>query len=109
MFQNSDFRIVVSDPWDYIGPNGDNTFTGKVFERMSKRCVLFRSNEALQFNDRKGQIFALFTRYSDDQFDGSKNSYTVNGGLLKLAEGKIDENSIEEDFLFAFIGSLERV
>lgn len=103
------YKIIVSEPWNYDGPDGQNLIVGEILKPLSSNCIVFLSNNLIEFGNQKGRILVLRSRYKEGLLERSgKYRGTVNGGLLlpENFEGK-DEKYLEEHCEFVLTGTLE--
>lgn len=103
------YKIIVSEPWDFKSPNGDNIITGTIAEVLSSTLVIFKSDYLLNFDGNTGHLLILKPRY-EKQILSQENNYegTVGGGLLLIEDydGK-DEKYLEANSKYVIIGSLK--
>ncbi len=102
------YKIVVSEPWDFESPSGNNTIIGKILKKVSSFSVVFLSESILKFNNCSGQLLILKTRY-EKQLLTETNGYegTVAGAILLTDDYEDkDEAYFEANSKYVFIGSL---
>lgn len=106
---NKEYIVIVSEPWDFVGPDGKNRIKGKIINTIPPECIVFRCNKKISSDGKEGDILILKTRYYKESIEllYTEEYLTINGGLL-LTE--YDENmtseELEQNSLFAIIGSL---
>ena len=103
------YKLIISEPWDFIGPDGNNVILGKITKEITPYCAIFESTSPIELDNIKSSRFVLFTRYQGDQIEDARRkgvSY-VNIGIL-LSEGiEFSPMNLEKNSKFAFIGSIE--
>lgn len=110
MSTNSRYRIIVSEPWDFVGPAGNNLIEGIVLKVLSTRCIVFCSDDPLTFAGMQCRILILSSRYEDFGIDIDKEALTVNGGCLTVAfDETLSEEGLKARSRFVIIGRLEKV
>jgi hypothetical protein len=105
------YKILVSDPWGYKNNEGKNEIRGKIIEINSNNFIIFKSNEILEFDEVKGNLFFLLPRYSGQLLLNHEiKDEIVNGGLLMISEyqGK-NRKELENNSKFVLIGSIEKI
>lgn len=108
--QDNNYKITVSEPWDYKGCDTGNLIRGKIISEINSSCCIFQANETLCFDKLQGNILVLFARFEKDiQFLNIKNGISINGGLL-LSEYHVDKSIdyLKEHSKFVLIGELSK-
>jgi hypothetical protein len=101
---------VVSDPWDFKGPDGTNSFTGAIYNAISLRCIIFVSDCTVTFNEGEGRFFVLSSRYRENKDFEELHNLTVNGGLLSEDfDEALSEDELKRSAKFVFIGHMEKI
>lgn len=106
---NKEYIVIVSEPWDFAGPDGKNRIKGKIINTIPPECIVFRCNKKISSDGKEGDILILKTRYYKESIEllYTEEYLTINGGLL-LTE--YDENmsseELEQNSFFAIIGSI---
>jgi hypothetical protein len=111
---SENYKIIVSEPWDYKGPDGDNTINGIVLNVISRKIVVFRADSQLKFDSVSGDTLILSSRYVEDQDLNDLDGLTVNGGLLldsyyNAAYAGFRGEDIQKHCKFVIIGSLRKI
>lgn len=104
------YKIVVSEPWDFVGENGTNVIYGHIFEIVSSQALLFQLDHLITYGSYKSDILLLKPRYEKQVFDDKeKLEGTVSGALVpsKNATANKDE-SFETNCKFILIGALKK-
>lgn len=104
------YKITVSEPWDYDGPNGPNVIYGFILKALSSNCLIFESNSDLEFNGYKGKRLLLKSRYEKEQL--KTNDYyfgTVGGALILTDDLTLPSDILESKSKYVLIGSLEKL
>jgi hypothetical protein len=102
------YKINVSEPWDYVSKDNTNLIQGQIIEVLSPYHIIFKSQDELSFKNHTGNILVLKPRYKDQLFT-IENNYqgTVCGGLLLASDyNKIIEEHLEENCIYVLIGGL---
>lgn len=104
------YYILVSEPWDYESPDGPNLITGTILDKKSNKCLIFKSNCYLQFDEVNGDVLVLTPRHSGYDFSTlSDEIIAFNGSvLLKNYDVKMNENELMKNSKFVIIGSLRK-
>lgn len=104
------YRILVSEPWDYDGAEGQNLIVGKIIKELSPNCIVFESESELVFDNNKGKKLVLKSRHNDN-IKNEKGEYqgAVNGGLILSDIMSNQVNAIENESKFVIIGTLEKL
>ena len=102
------YFITVSEPWDFESSDGQNIIRGNILSIKNNQCIVFKSNNDLQFNDVKGNILILFPRHYGYDFSNFYNEIIAfNGGLLLTEyDENLSEKELEENSKFVIIGSI---
>lgn len=102
------YTIMVSEPWDFKSPDGDNIIRGIVLSIVNSRLLVFKANYLLKFDGISGDILILLPRLRDGNFEDIVNrEIDVNGGLfLDDYNKKSEEDKLEDSCKFVLIGSL---
>ena len=104
---DDNYKIIVSEPWEFRNSNNENSIYGKIEGRNGNNCLLFKSNTLLKFGKSDGQILVLFPRSYDEDFTEIKNKpITVNGGLLAGDYHSFSAEELEKLSKFVIIGQL---
>lgn len=105
--ESENYKITVSEPWEFRNSNGENGIYGKILGRKGNNCLLFKSNTLLKFGKSDGQILVLFPRSYDEDFTEIKNKpITVNGGLFAGDYHSFSAEELEIFSKFVIIGQL---
>jgi hypothetical protein len=110
MMEEEKYFITVSEPWDFESSDGQNIIKGSILSIKSSQCIVFRSNNYLQFDDVKGNILILTQRHYGYDFSNFKNEIIAfNGGVL-LGEynEELSESQLREKTKFVIIGSMRK-
>lgn len=100
-------KIIVSEPWDFDGPNGGNKLDGRILKRFDSKTLLFESIDSVSIGGIAGKYWLLSARYVDQSFDVEPYTGTVNGSLLSVAPAeKEDLSELKRKSVFVIIGSL---
>lgn len=100
-------KLIVSEPWDFSGPDGGNEVRGCVIKRLNPKTLLFRADNEVCVKGFAGKFWLLSARYADQSFEREPYGGTVNGSLLKFPPSDGDDLSeLKQNAVFAVIGSL---
>lgn len=100
-------KLIVSEPWDFIGPHGGNELHGRVVKRIDFKTLLFKADDEVSLKGCAGTYWLLTTRYIDQSFERKPYIGTVNGSLLSILPSDDDDLSeLKRNSVFAVIGSL---
>ena len=104
------FVISVGEPWNFESIDGQNIIKGSVIEILNDKCLIFKANNCLEFNQAIGNVLILSPRSKDENFNNLSNkSVTINGGLLLLDYNKdLLESELKNNSKFVIIGSISR-
>lgn len=104
------YYISVGEPWDFNSPDGQNIINGIIVKILSATCLIFKANYVLDFKGHFGDIFILYPRHSESDFDNLKNEtnyITINGNLLiGDFNESMSEKELKEKSEFVLIGSI---
>lgn len=106
------YKITVSEPWDYDGPNGPNMIHGVILKEVSANCVVFEADSELEFHRDKGRFLFLKSRYENEALKRSKNddyNGVVGGGLILANELDAPPEVLETKSKYFLIGTLEKL
>ncbi len=107
----SAYYVGVSEPWDFIGPDGKNIIKGKILKIVDNDCVIFKSNHLLEMEGKTSYILILLSRHKDLHFDNieRRNFWTVGGGLLFTdSYDNMNAQELEKNSKYFIIGSLRK-
>jgi hypothetical protein len=104
------YVISVGEPWNFESIDGQNIIKGIVLEILNDKCLIFKANNCLEFNQAVGNVLILSPRCKDENFNNLSNkSVTINGGLLLIDYNKdLIENELKNNSKFVIIGSISR-
>ena len=102
------YKITVSEPWDYDGPDGPNLINGVVIKELSPSCLIFKSDKELKFNENSGVILLLKSRY-ENKILSIKENYQgiVSAGLILSEDLNQTIDSLEMQSKYVLIGQLD--
>ncbi|MFT3751289.1 MAG: hypothetical protein QM768_23460 [Agriterribacter sp.] len=104
------YFISVGEPWDFDSPDGQNIINGIIIKILSATCLIFKANYILDFNGISSNLFVLYPRHAESDFDDLKNGIdyvTVNGNILPMEYNEnMNEDSLKENSKFVIIGSI---
>lgn len=106
---NEEYIVIVSSPWDFVGPDGDNSIKGKIINTIPPKRIIFKCNNQVSFKGKNGDILILGIRYRDDNIEllYTEEHLTVNGGLLLTEYDKnMSYEELEHNSFFAMIGTI---
>jgi hypothetical protein len=107
--QNEKYFISVSEPWNFENVDGRNIIEGKILNIKSNKCLVFKSNYNLKFDNVSGDILILFPRYKENNFSDMKRRIDINGGLLlETYIENFSEKELENKSKFVIIGSIRK-
>lgn len=101
------YRFSVGEPWNFSGPQGDNSISGAVLRKFDAENLLFECDEEVSLKGTSGRYWLLTTRYVGQSFDDEPYTGSVNGALL--ADPPLESENIREIMertVFAAIGVL---
>ena len=99
------YKIVISEPWDFVGPDGENLIKGTILKRLDENNRIFKSNHPITFREGEGDMFFIAPRVLNAKTSDLKS--IVNGGLFlgKDISG-LSAKEIENQSKFVFIGDI---
>lgn len=102
------YFITVSEPWNFGSSDGQNIIRGSILSIKSNQCIVFKSNNDLQFDDVKGNILILTPRHYGYNFSNFQNEIIAFNGSVLLGEYSehLSENELRENAKFVIIGSI---
>lgn len=104
------YKITVSEPWDYDGPNGPNVIHGFILKALSTDCLIFESDSDLEFNGDKGKRLFLKSRYENKPLKTNDDYYgVVGGGLIFTDDLTVPPDILESKSKYVLIGTLEKL
>ncbi len=106
--ENEKYIITVSEPWDFNNFDEGNIIRGEIVDFVEGNCLLFKSDNVLDFNGLNGCILVLFARFRHiSPLLKSDTIISVNGGLLlsEYHEG-LSLDFLKKNSKFVLIGSL---
>ncbi|MCF2488015.1 hypothetical protein [Dyadobacter sp. CY347] len=105
-----EYKIIVSEPWDFQGIAGQNLIAGEILEVLSPLAIIFKSYHHISIKGHTGDTFLLRPRYekqvfrAEDDYEG-----TVDGSLLLMNNyKKMEESLFTENTEYVLIGSLKK-
>lgn len=106
--EQKNYFISVAEPWDFKGLDGANIIRGQILSIKSKQCLVFKSNNIMEFGIVKGNFLILSSRHYDvDYFNLNDKNLTFNGGvLLNEYDENLSEKELKENSKFVIIGSI---
>jgi hypothetical protein len=63
------YRFSVGEPWNFSGPQGDNSISGAVLRKFDAENLLFECDEEVSLKGTSGRYWLLTTRYVGQSFD----------------------------------------
>ena len=104
------YFLSVGDPWDFESPDGQNIIRGNILNIKSDKCIVFKSNHYLQFDDVKGNILILFPRYQGDNFLNFENEIIAFNGNVMLIDynEQLCEKELLKNTKFVIIGTIRK-
>ena len=107
---NDTHRVIVSETWNYEGPNGPNLIRGKIARKLSNKCLIFQASTQLHFGNLVGEFLILSPRYVKEVFGDDQPSVSVNGRLLlSELDLELEEIAEEHNAKFVITGVLEKL
>lgn len=104
------YFISVGEPWDFNSPDGQNIINGIIIKVLSATCLIFKANYILDFNGIASNLFVLYPRHAESDFDDLKNGIdyvTINGNILPMEYNEsMNEDFLKENSKFVIIGSI---
>lgn len=104
------YFISVGEPWDFESPDGQNIINGIIIKILSVTCLVFKANYVLAINGISSNLFVLYPRHAESDFDDLKNGVdyvTINGSILPREYNEnMDEDFLKENSKFVIIGSI---
>jgi hypothetical protein len=100
---NDIIKIIVSEPWDFSSPEGDNVFSGKIQDQIKTsfgELYLLRVSTPFQFKTSLINWIAISRRDNHN----SVNVYHINE---KDVVSFKDVESIKDKLQFIIIGSIK--
>ena len=107
---NSNYYISVSEPWDFVGPDGNNIIKGKIFKILNQDCIIFKSNSLIEIDKVKGDMFVLLSRHQNIHLNNivDKGFWTISAGLLLTNSYiEMDKNQLEQNSEYVIVGTLK--
>lgn len=104
------YKLIVSEPWDFTGPDGTNIINGEVIKELTDRCIIFESDQVLKFNQIQSKHLLLTSRYENQTLRNNNDYFgTVNGGVLFHDNFNAPIEVLEKKSKFVFIGRIEKI
>lgn len=105
------YYILVSEPWDFSGQDGENIINGNIVKIVSDRCLVFHLNNQVEIGGDKIDTLVLIPRFLEDNFYEieEKTIITVNGCSIKYYKEEMNESDLIKLSKFKIIGSLREV
>jgi hypothetical protein len=101
-------KLTVSEPWDFVGPNGGNELPGIILKRLDQKTLLFKTDNEVTLKGSTSRYWLLSSRYENQFFNEEPYQGTVNGALLPSLPSEYDSLSkLRQSSVFAVIGSLQ--
>ena len=100
-------EIIISEPWNFESIDGLNLIKGTIMHK-EENCILVKSDYILASHNISNQIIKINPRHNTTDYKGQYNNISVNIGLFKYDESEISKASNDENFVFAFIGSIRK-
>lgn len=108
--QEKKYFISVGEPWDFDSPDGQNIINGRIIKVLSSTCLIFKANYILDFKGVIGDVFIVYPRYSENDFNDLKNGnnyVVINGNILSDEYNEnMDEGYLKQNSKFVIIGSI---
>lgn len=100
--------ITVSEPYDFTNSNEGNIIRGEIINIVEDNCLIFKTNNILNFDDIKGDILVLFVRSGNiNSFLDFGTRISINGGfLLTEYHSNLSIDFLKENSKFVLIGTL---
>ena len=88
----------------------ENIIRGSILCRKSNQCIIFKSNDYLQFGDIEGNILILTPRHHGYDFSNFHDGIIAFNGSILLMEynEQLGESELKENSKFVIIGSLRK-
>jgi len=104
------YSILVSEPWDFESPDGQNIVRGNILSVKSNQCLVFKANHYLKFDSIESNILILSPRHYGIDFSNLNDKrLTFNGSLLfKDYDESLSEKELQENTRFVIIGSIRK-
>jgi hypothetical protein len=108
---SGNYKIVVSEPWDFKNTDGTNSIYGKIIEVNPDNFIIFKSNESVKFDDGTGDLFILSPRYEGQNvLDHIILHETINGCLIQIKDYySMNKVEIQKNSKFVLIGPIEKI
>lgn len=90
------YKLSVGEPWDFVGPDGENLIIGEVVQFRSPFLVIFKSNSILSIDGIVGRILLLDSRHKRPILKNEAGYLGVVNGWITAIEDYLDK---EEEFL----------
>lgn len=105
------YCISIGEPWDFESKDGQNIIKGVIISKKSNKCIVFKSNHYLEFDNSVSCILILTPRYKENDFsDLTKGPVVVNGGIFPgKYDEKLGENELKQNMKYGIIGSIRKV
>jgi len=107
---NKKYFLSIGEPWDFESPDGQNIINGVIVGILSATCLIFKANYILDFKGVSSNLFVLYPRHAENNFDDLKNGadyVTINGNiLLEEYHKNMTEIYLKENSKFVIIGSI---
>ncbi len=103
------YKITVSEPWNYDGPDGPNIIYGTILRQVDRYSLIFKSDNELKFDGNKGKYLILECRSTDDLLQENLNYYATINGALILNSPNTPFDSLKNNSKFVLIGRIEKL
>ena len=107
-----EFYISVGEPWDFESQDGQNIIKGKILKIINSKCLIYKTNQLLDFKGEKGNVLILYPRHVDSDFsDLNKGAdfVTINGSLLLVDYmDDLDEQELNQNSKYFIIGAIRK-
>jgi hypothetical protein len=109
--KKEEYSIIVSEPWNFESPDGQNIIKGSILNIKSNQCIVFKSNYYLQFDEIKGNILILTSRHYGVDFSNFNDERLAFNGSVLLIEynEQLNENELLKNTKFVIIGSVKKI
>jgi len=90
------YSILVSEPWDFESPDGQNIVRGNILSVKSNQCLVFKANHYLKFDSIESNILILSPRHYGIDFSNLNDNESLS------------EKELQENTRFVIIGSIRK-
>jgi hypothetical protein len=106
-----EFYISIGEPWNFVGPDGQNRIDGKIIKILNEECLVFKSNNIITIENLKGNIFICRPRYFGENYTMLDKKKLVPSNILLLMKEFDEKMKVEEIFQnaeYVIIGSITK-